>query len=250
MSHLPRGQDKGMPVVKDPSGACAEYVDVSIEFGHMSLRAAEHGAIANETAAAASDLRAELLSRGWTVATQVLLDDKRAHLAAIEDLPAGVVVRLAQLDKKCPIDCIALESTLMPLHHELLERIDPQQRGRLSRSISEYLREAEVLACSHDVGIWHALRLGALSTKEVPAWQVHLKPTTVPVAQVAVSVLERVPSIESAERSARRTILRHIQTNDGVRCSERTLAIFVATARDINLAPTVSRIERLLGRKR
>lgn len=133
-------------------------------------------------------------------AVSVLVDDKAV---SIPDRASW----LQEVSERWPhfianIDFFCFESDLATVADLFIARLVSGKRGRRAREIERYRNKHGRVACSHDIAIWHSLRLGLLGRHDRligrgPHWQ---EGTTFYCSQ-AVSILEEDNRDEEARAS-------------------------------------------------
>jgi hypothetical protein len=181
---------------------------VDVEFAHHCWPWSERGTEweIEATSTVAGAIVASLRDTGLTVSTSVLIDDKKVGSPGGDDGSERVDWCL----KKLNVDRVMWESRLVE-HLDAVERScapGSAVPGRMRRRLA---RQHE-LACSQDVAIWQALRLGAFAA-EVDTWAPSPDPggdvgaaDLVGPADIVVTVLPR--RYEEYERKAYHESLR------------------------------------------
>lgn len=141
-----------------PSVAC----DVAIEYGHSQLLPSGGYDAYSElrmSAVYASDARARVEGMGFTTTVQMLVDDKR--LGKDEEVSRSLPELRKDAKSLLPVNCLVLESRLVRLWQDFVYRsIAPSKQRRVAERLEGYLDQHGSLGCSHDIALWHALRLG------------------------------------------------------------------------------------------
>jgi hypothetical protein len=153
------------------TGSVHERRDVAIEFGHAVLLPQggyDDPEGVRMSARYAEDLRSTLSVAGLTTTIQVLIDDKRISR---QDGRAEAIAKFsADCQAALQTDCFVLESSLVRLLDQFTDQvITPTARARIARKLADYYHQHNELACSHDIALWHALRLGLLNPNALPS---------------------------------------------------------------------------------
>lgn len=208
--------------------------DVALEYGHFDTRltADDLPQQAVESADLARRLRAGLVAGGLEVQTQVLIDDKKDEFHGLEWLSEPARSLLEEIDSTCQIDLVTFESCLKEFRDALLSCLPEPIAGSMSRDMDKFILQTDMLACSHDIGIWNSLRLGALERSDILGWTPDGASQKLATARWGISVLGK--NHRQHERSAERRILRHVASAAGPTCSQRILRLYVgAGSREI-----------------
>lgn len=116
-----------------------------------------------------------------------LVDDKEIDIANREVWLTSHLNEFPQLFDL--LDYVCFESDLISLKDEFLARFEPPRRGKVERELERYRSKHGRVACSHDIAIWHTLRLGLL-----PSGQDLMRPLKVrrkgPYGHNILSILE------------------------------------------------------------
>lgn len=133
----------------------------NIEVAHLrSWLSAESRASAEESL---------LIAEEWTHAADeprlrpilsILVDDKALLIPDREAWLTDVQSRWP--DVLARIDFLCFESDLSTIADLFIARLVTRSRGRRAREIERYRDKHGRIACSHDIAIWHSLRLGLL----------------------------------------------------------------------------------------
>ena len=192
-----------------------EMGDVNLEFAHVSFACDEFN---HEQVTRSARLALKLLNRyrqeGLACSMSILIDDKhvRKRLTTAEVRP---FLRIASRHVR-QIDYICFEKRLPRYKNHLLRQIRPEKRAHVAEEMLRYRKRHGRIGCSHDIAIWHLMRLGLIQGADVGtvvpvgALQAASPPF---VARRAVSVL--CASDKEPEDRAIHDILRHC-IDDGV----------------------------------
>ena len=139
-----------------PDSSC-----INIEVAHLrSWHLVEAQSSAEESILIADEYRHALPGPSPRAVLSILIDDKALQ---IEDRAEW----LRQVHERWPhilshIDFLCFESDLAALADLFIARLVISKRGRRAREIERYRDKHGRVACSHDIAIWHSLRLGLL----------------------------------------------------------------------------------------
>lgn len=136
------------------------FVDWNLEIAHVSWASPEAPSSIEEALENAKEYIDEWRKTDSTFTICSLVDDKEMRVS-----DRGVWLREVQQDYPQLfglLDYVCFESDLIRLKEEFLAQIEQHQRGRISREIDRYRKRHGRVACSHDIAIWHLLRMGQL----------------------------------------------------------------------------------------
>lgn len=135
-------------------------VDWNLELAHVTWGHEDAGESVQEAMAQGRDWIARWRAEDRSYVTCCLVDDKEV---AVTDRKAWLHEQAHAFPALFNLlDYICFESDLISLKGEFLGRFKPPQRGKVEREIERYRARHGKVACSHDIAIWHALRLGLL----------------------------------------------------------------------------------------
>ncbi len=143
------------------------HVDVAIEYGHCVLLPAggydDHDELVR-SAALGAQLRRRLERQDISSTLQVLVDDKRLPDDAVQAKQLGLKQLLRACETLLNPETFALESALAVLAPDFISQvIEPARSHRVAKDFTRYATTRNGrLACSQDIAVWHALRLGLL----------------------------------------------------------------------------------------
>jgi hypothetical protein len=179
----------------------ADLVDWNIEVAHVNWGTPGAPGSVEESLADAEVYLAGWRRRGATFVVSALIDDKELGIPNRSKWLELCSQRYPNLFKI--IDFVCFESDLILLKKEFLSQIQESQRGRIDREMERYREKHGHIACSHDIAIWHLLRLGLLNSGEklLPA----INDRRFGFARGALSILEDEDRI--AEERARELLL-------------------------------------------
>jgi hypothetical protein len=192
--------------------------DVAIEYAHCRIGGG--GAYDDPrglviSAQYAKQLRETLTECGLTTTVQVLVDDK--SVSPDENAEESLEALLKDCERELRPDGVVLESGLGDLLEPFLANtLHATDSHRIGRAITRYReRHGGKLACSHDIALWHTLRLGRLDPRRLLVSRTLLGPTLMGElrpSRVVVSVLPRHDA--KAEKTADRKFLNHVTSID------------------------------------
>ena len=139
-----------------PDTAC-----INIEIAHLrSWDSPEAQSSAEESLLIADEYRLAVQDRPPQTALSILVDDK---VLQIKDRAKW----LRQAGERWPhilsrVDFFCFESDLATIADAFITLLVSSKRGRRAREIERYRDKHGRVACSHDIAIWHSLRLGLL----------------------------------------------------------------------------------------
>lgn len=177
--------------------------DWNLELAHINWDSPGASNSVQESLAQAYDWIARWQEEGSSYVACILVDDKESPVTARSvwlDRASDHHPELFEL-----LDFVCFESDLITLKDEFLAHFAPPPRGRIDRELERYREKHGKVACSHDIAIWHLLRLGGLASGI--DLMIPLRPTDKsPFALRLLSVLEE----EDREAESRaREILRY-----------------------------------------
>jgi hypothetical protein len=140
----------------------ADLVDWNIEIAHVNWGSPGAPASVEESLADAEVYFADWRGRGATFVVSALIDDKELRIPNRSKWLELCRQEYEGLFKI--LDFVCFESDLISLKEEFLSQIQERQRGRIDREMERYRERHGHIACSHDIAIWHLLRLGLLNS--------------------------------------------------------------------------------------
>ncbi len=188
-----------------------QYCDVNIEFAHVEFGENDmfDKTAVRQSSNIAREIHAKLTREGLTCVTSILVDDKQLPpKTRLSPSSVAPLLRLAQKDLR--VDYISFESRVALIWRRLLRMVPPTAAERIKRRILSYISKHGKTACSHDIAIWHLLRLGLLNRigpdLVIPYYVIEseLPPFK---ARIALSVLSS--SMEESEAIAQKEILKY-----------------------------------------
>ena len=138
--------------------------DVNIEFAHVDFSMSFDAPALKRQIMMSGEIAQSRIEReagsGLSCTTSVLIDDKNCDVPpTIEDVGRF----LALFAGCCPaVDFICYESVLPSYEEKLVRSLRPNVQEKVRREIDVYKEKHGGLGCSHDIAIWHLLRLGNL----------------------------------------------------------------------------------------
>lgn len=136
---------------------------LNIEIGHVSWSEPGGEASARESLLIANEWIANKRLSRAQISITMLVDDKdhgrRANAVRGEWLVA-TARRMPEIFSV--VDWVCFESDLQGLAPKLVALLVESNRSRRAREFQRYQNKHGLVACSHDVAIWHAFRLGLL----------------------------------------------------------------------------------------
>ena len=99
----------------------------------------------------------------------ILIDDKRSN---INNREKWISDNIFPVDNLKMIDYLCFESDLKGYVSVLYAKLSAEHRTSVSRQMERYINKMGKTACSHDIALWHSLRLGVLGSRTLPVYQV------------------------------------------------------------------------------
>jgi hypothetical protein len=141
------------------SYSASNLVDVSIEFSHVDVGSYDASDVAR-SGQKASQIATLLTEQSKTFSVALLIDDKNsAHQITSND----VSVLIHEASNWLPVNYVVFESRLADYKLDLFECIEDSHRVAIRKQVDRYEAKSGRLACSHDIAIWHLLRLGIIT---------------------------------------------------------------------------------------
>lgn len=138
-----------------------DALGINIEVAHLrSWHLAEARSSAEESLLIAQEYCNALDNPNVQPVLTILLDDKALQISDRERWLDQAFARWPDIFKK--IDFLCFESDLSAIADLFIARLVTSNRGRRAREIERYRDKHGRIACSHDIAIWHSLRLGLL----------------------------------------------------------------------------------------
>lgn len=136
------------------------FVDWNLEVAHVTWGSAGARDSVNESVVQGLEWIARWKATGATYVACSLIDDKEVAIVDRDAWLSSNSQAFRQLFDL--LDFVCFESDLISLKDEFLARFEPPRRGKIEREFERYREKHGKVACSHDIAIWHALRLGLL----------------------------------------------------------------------------------------
>ena len=134
-------------------------VDVSIEFAHIDVSSYDSTDVARSGQKAAQ-IAKFLTKESKTFSVSLLIDDKEsAHRMTSYD----VSLLMHEASNWLPVDYVVFESRLVDYKLDLFDNIRDSHKLSVTKQVDRFEAKSGRLACSHDIAIWHLLRLGKIS---------------------------------------------------------------------------------------
>ena len=140
-------------------GLQTQMVDFNIEFSHVDVESYDSFEVASSGAVAAQ-IAAKLDADNKTYSVSLLVDDKNSNERMA---PEDISLLLLESSKWLHVDYVVFESRLADYKLDLLENIQDSHRVSVKKLIERYESKSGRLACSHDIAIWHLMRLGKIN---------------------------------------------------------------------------------------
>ena len=151
---------KAASLIRPRSASIAStLVDVSIEFSHVDVASYDSSDVAR-SGRRASQLATLLTEQSKTFSVALLIDDKEP---ARQMTSNDVSVLIHEASNWLPINYVVFESRLVDYKLDLFESIQDSHKVAVRKQVERYEAKSGRLACSHDIAIWHLLRLGIIT---------------------------------------------------------------------------------------
>lgn len=186
--------------------------DVNIEFAHVDFdRNHEFSKeqLQSSIDAAENIIKNEIFA-GHSCTTCILVDDKQVSHPPLSQESVLEFLNLAT--NQIPVDYICFESNLPSYVDDLLEQVDEEHERLVRGKLEKYVHRTGRIGCSHDIAIWHLMRLGRIYPEPrhvIPVTAILRSDSSSPpfFAKRVISVLSHVD--EDAEIRARTEILQY-----------------------------------------
>jgi hypothetical protein len=185
--------------------------DYNLEFAHVMLTERSFNKDEVVKSAELAKREFERIKKGGSTCTVcILIDDKHVkrklsykHIPAFRDFVTQHFPR---------VDYICFEKDLPKYKEKIFGKLRPESKDHVEAEIWRYQKKHRKLACSHDIAIWHMIRLGLINdidaaTLPPVGWGVRQGNTPPFVARRIISVLSQKD--EAPEQRAYEDILRH-----------------------------------------
>jgi hypothetical protein len=197
--------------------------DYNLEFAHVMLtgRSFNRDEVLKSAEIAKQELE-RIQTNGSTCAVCILIDDKHVeHKLTYKDLP---VFRDFVTQHFSRVDYICFEKDLSKYKEKIFEKLRPESRDHVEAEIWRYQKTHRQLGCSHDIAIWHMIRLGLINDIDaatlIPVgWGVRQGRSPPFVARRIISILSRKD--EDFEKKAYEDILKQCIDESAIRNIER-----------------------------
>ncbi len=186
--------------------------DYNIEFAHVEFT---RGCTFNEqttyhSSTIAKMLIGKLAERGSSYSTSVLIDNKHVP----NSLNVDCISRFFRITcSQLKVNYVCYETSLSRYMDRVIHLLPAKPRKKVSDDVEHYLRIRGRIACSHDISIWHLMRLGYINDLDLDViipfdrfWEESSWPPF--KSKIAVSILSD-ELVEEEERS-QKDILRHV----------------------------------------
>jgi hypothetical protein len=191
--------------------------NINIEFAHYEFTSSG-GANFDEmaihrSAKIAKELYTACVDRSISCALSILIDDKHA----VPPLTTEVVSRLLAIaNDEIVADYICYESNLFLYKDQVLDLLPKKQRKEVWEDMQFYEKKDNIIPCSHDIAIWHLMRLGNIDNIQpsaiIPFGVSVRKSPPLFQAKYAVSVLPG--NYRAPEERADKSILKYCNVPD------------------------------------
>ena len=153
----------------------------------------------------------------FRICRSILIDDKRSPDF---DRPEWFRLVHKHLPERLEmIDFVTFESDLKNLLNTFYSRLRHEKQVNVKNEIERYLAKRKRTACSHDIAVWHALRLGALGGKGMPVYEIQSQNSGTSALSgsfVATNICSILPRTDrNHEEDAETNILRHLNPRYG-----------------------------------
>jgi len=147
----------------------------------------------------------------------LLVDEKRKQSLDREEWFAQVSREFPSYLKQ--IDYVAFESDLKNSLNSFYSRIRPDKQSSVKNNFERYLAKRKKTGCSHDIALWHSMRLGVLGRLALPIYEIvsgDAPEKGLRGSFLATNVCSILPvSDRNFEEDAETEILRHIDSRHG-----------------------------------
>ncbi len=185
-----------------------EKSDINLEFAHVEFNTQFDKRQVLASAMIAQRLLTDFTKRGLICSVCVLIDDKHAGRKLTNSDIAPFLSYISEHVSR--IDYICYESKLTEYKEEMFDCLMPDYKQKVRHKVLNYEEKNGRIACSHDIAIWHLMRLGYIlgdATTLLPVGAVRHHFSFPPFhAKRVVSVLSKTDS--DPERSAESDILK------------------------------------------
>ena len=133
---------------------------LNVEVGHIDWNSDEAPASLAESIRISGEL---VSGQGLTrddYCMSILVDDKVLEIASRTNWLDNQIQKHPALFEG--IDYVVFESDLGAFGEKFLSLVNPKYQGAIRREMDRYIKKHGVIACSHDIALWHSYRLGLL----------------------------------------------------------------------------------------
>lgn len=187
-------------------------LDINIEFAHVSFNKHYDKKQVYLSAEIAKRLLEKFNEQNLVCSTSILIDDKHTNEKLnVEDVTPFIDYASQNID----IDYICYESHLTNYKKEMFKCILENRVEKIQEKILSYEESHGKIACSHDIAIWHLMRLGyirAVASTIVPVGACSERQIPPFPAEKVISIL--VKSDKKPEEQAEKEILRYCKEVD------------------------------------
>jgi hypothetical protein len=170
--------------------------DINIEFAHVEFDGSRFDErIVAESARIATQLVTRYEKKGLTCCTCILIDDKNVGRIATRSLQKFLDFVGRHITR---VDYICYEGQLPRYLDCIFENIKEQKRDFVAGKVYSYSHRHDKIACSHDIAIWHLMRLGFINNIDastlfpVSALQGFGRPQAPFIAKRVISILSNI----------------------------------------------------------
>jgi hypothetical protein len=168
--------------------------DFNLEFAHVALeggRRFDESEIKKSAEIALKEL-STIEAQGAVCAVCILIDDKHVNARLTYRDMAGF--RDAVISCFPRVDYIFFEKNLPKFKEQIFPNIRENMRDKVEASLWRYQKAHRRLGCSHDIAIWHMMRLGLINEIDAAmmpsvGWGQSRSPVPPFVARNVVSIL-------------------------------------------------------------
>ena len=193
--------------------------ELNIEIAHVAAGAPNYAEKLKDAIARSQAITAQLnIERyNFRICHSLLVDDKRTTDFNRDEWLQEVSRHVPDLAKS--VDYVTFESDLKNLLNTFYSKLRADKQSTIKNEIERYLQKRKKMACSHDIALWHSLRLGALGGRGIPVYElIDPKSTTAPIKSsfIARHVCSVLPDTDrNHEEDAETDILRHLDRRFG-----------------------------------
>ena len=140
----------------------ARISDYNLEFAHVALegRSFNKDEVKKSAQLALKEYQ-RIETAGASCAVCILIDDKHVKAkVTYKDIPAFRDFVISHFPR---VDYICFEKNLPRYKEQIFSSLRPDRRDHVEAEIWRYQRKHRQLGCSHDIAIWHLIRLGLIN---------------------------------------------------------------------------------------